>query len=189
MRWDEPNASVSLTTPLSPQIGTSYTLTASATSLPDPVYQLWTELPSGKWVSSGAYQPSTKFSWKPLANGTYHFAVYARDGLLPTYAADEVSIPASVSTAGTARSVLFESALPYVPAGGTKTLTATVLNATNDVDSTYSGPVTLSVKSGAAFTVKGPEGPVSDGTVTVDAKDGRAVFAVTGGVPSGQQEP
>lgn len=185
VRWDEPNASVSLTTPPSPQIGTRYTLTASATSLPDPVYQLWTELPNGKWVSSGAYQPSTKFSWKPLANGTYHFAVYARDGLLPTYAADEVSNPATVSTAGTARSVLFESALPYVPVGGTKTLTATVLNATNDVDSTYSGPVTLSVKSGAAFAVKGPEGSVSDGTVTVDAKHGRAVFAVTGGSPIG----
>lgn len=180
VRWDEPNARVSLTTPLSPQIGTLYTLTASAASVPDPVYQLWTELPTGKWVSSGAYQPSAQFSWKPLANGTYNFAVYARDGLLPTYAADEVSSPASVSTAGTARSVLFESALPYVPVGGTKTLTATVLNAANDVDSTYSGPVTLSVKSGAAFTVKGPEGPVSEGTVTVDAKDGRAVFAVTG---------
>lgn len=181
MRWADLNASVSLAIPGSPQVGTSYTLIASATSLPHPIYQLWTEQPSGKWISSGRYQSSTKFSWKPTDNGDYHFVVYARDGLLPAYPADEKSSTASASTAGTPSSVLFGSTLPYVPVDGTKTLTATVLNSANHAVTTYSGPVTLSVQATGAFTVKGVTSSIDDSTFTVDAKDGRATFTVTGG--------
>lgn len=179
--WADPNASVSLSVPPAPVVGTTYTLTASQTSVPNATYQLWIENPSGKWTSSGAYQTSANFSWKPLTNGLFHFAIYAKDRLLPAYSADEVSSSASVSTIGQPTRVLFGSALPVVPINGTKVLTATVLDAQGNAVTTYSGPVTLSVQSNGAFSVKGASSAVTQGTVTIDAVHGQAHFTVAGG--------
>lgn len=183
--WANPQASETLTTPSSPVVGTTYTVTAASSNLAHPVYQLWVKSPSGQWTASGAYQTSPTFSWTPSVNGSYEFASYARDSALPAFPVDELLQTATVSTAGQPTSVLLQSALPFVPAGATKPLTATVLNAAGTVVSNYSGPVTLAVKAAGAFTVHGPSGPVASGTVTVNATNGRAVFLLTGGATLG----
>lgn len=171
---------VSMTLPYSPVVGTSYTLTASPYQIQDPVYQLWVQSPTGQWTSTN-YQSSPTFSWKPTSNGNYQFVIFARDGNLPAYPSDEAFQDSSVSTAGTPVSLLFQSALPFVPSGGTKTVTATVLNAADNADTAYSGPVTVSVNAAGAFSVEGASGPVSNGSVTVDAQHGEAAFTLTGG--------
>ena len=179
-RWANPNVTVSMSVPSAPNVGTAYTLSASALSISHPVYQLWVQNPNGQWTTMGGYQTSSKFLWKPLTEGHYHFVIYARDSLLPATKSDEVSANFGAITAQTATHVLFGSALPYVPAQGNKTLTATLLNVAGNAVSQYSGPVTLSLNSSHAFSLKTSTGTVSSGTVTVDASHGRATFTVVG---------
>ncbi len=179
-RWANINASVSMSVPSAPNVGTSYTLRASSLFISRPVYQLWVQNPSGQWTAMGGYQKSSKFVWKPLAQGQYHFVIYARDSLLPATKSDEVSASFGTSTDQTATHVLFGSALPYVPAQGSKKLTVTLLNVAGNAVSQYSGPVTLSLSSSHAFSLKTATGTVSSGTVTVDASHGRATFTVVG---------
>lgn len=175
-----PPVEVSMTTPPSPAVGASYTISGSESGIPHAVYQLWVKGPSGHWNSSGAYQASANFSWTPSVNGSYEFVLYARDGQLPPYAADEISTTATVSTAGQPTGVLLQSALPLVPSSGTKTVTVSLVNAVGGL-STYSGPVTVAVQAEGAFAVKGPAGAVSAGNVTVEATNGRAVLDLIGG--------
>ncbi len=69
-------------------IGTTVTVTASATCGGTPEYEFWMEPPGGSWATVQAYSASSTYAWNTtgLAVGTYAFEVRARDqGSTATY--------------------------------------------------------------------------------------------------------
>ena len=90
-------SAVTLTAPSSGTVQQALPVTAQATGLTDPVYQLWWELPTGVWESSGAYSAVHTWTLLPADVGTYHVVVYAKDPLAPNTAAEAVSAEATIT--------------------------------------------------------------------------------------------
>ena len=90
-------SAVTLTAPSSGTVQQAFTVTAQATGLTDPVYQLWWQLPTGAWESSGAYSPVHTWTVLPTEAGTYHVVVYAKDPLAPNTAAEAVSAETTIT--------------------------------------------------------------------------------------------
>ena len=90
-------SAVALTAPATGTAQHALAITAQATGLTTPVYQLWWELPSGVWQSSGAYSTTHAWTLTPTAAGTYRVVVYAKDPLAPNTAADAVSAETTVT--------------------------------------------------------------------------------------------
>jgi hypothetical protein len=62
-------------------VGTTVTITASATGCPNALYEFWMLAPGGTWTLVQAYSTKTTFTWNTAgtAAGTYRFSVWARD--------------------------------------------------------------------------------------------------------------
>ena len=70
------------TNPVSPaKLGTTITVTGSASGCPNPQYQFWILPPGGVWTLAQAYTTSQSFVWNTTGNaaGTYAFSVWVRD--------------------------------------------------------------------------------------------------------------
>jgi photosystem II stability/assembly factor-like uncharacterized protein len=67
--------------PTSASVGTTVTISASATGCPNPVYEVWVLPPGGTWTLGQPYSPSSTVPWytSGMAKGTYRIAVWARD--------------------------------------------------------------------------------------------------------------
>lgn len=91
------NSRVSLVAPSTSARSQSVTVTATASGLTDPVYQLWYETPSGQWRASGNYQSQGSFTFTPSETGTYHLVVYAKDPDAPATAFYAVTAQSSLS--------------------------------------------------------------------------------------------
>lgn len=76
-------SSLSLTVPTTGLVGDPLLFSAQAIGVTNPVYQFWIELPSGTWVSSGAYG-SPNYIFTPLQPGTYKVAGFAKDPYAPS---------------------------------------------------------------------------------------------------------
>jgi hypothetical protein len=66
-------------------VGTTVTITASATGCPNPLYELYVLPPGGMWTLAQPYSTSPTFTWSTAgkAAGTYRFSVWARDASSP----------------------------------------------------------------------------------------------------------
>lgn len=68
--------------PASPaKIGTSISITGSASGCPNPRYQFWIQPPGGAWTIAQAYSTSPSFNWNTAGNlpGVYVISVWVRD--------------------------------------------------------------------------------------------------------------
>ena len=90
-------SAVTLTAPATGAVQHPFTVTAQATGLTDPVYQLWWQSPTGTWLSSGAYSPMHTWTLTPSVVGTYHVVVYAKDPLSPNNGTGAMVAEATVS--------------------------------------------------------------------------------------------
>ena len=65
----------------SASVGTTVTITGSATGCPNKLYQLWLLPPGGAWAVAQPYSNNATFSWNTSgkAAGSYRFSVWARD--------------------------------------------------------------------------------------------------------------
>ena len=147
------NSSMSLTTSSATvTAGSQVTVTASASSIYDPLYQFWYKTPSGTWNQSGNYSSSGTFSFKAATTGTYNIIAYAKsplalndpEGALYSKTITEKSVNAvsSVSVSGS----------NDFAAGNSTTLTATP---------TANGSVVTSPTS-VSWTVTSSNGTTSD---------------------------
>ena len=93
------DSSVSLSVPSTGTVGTAIPLTATATNITNPVYQLWIKSPSGVWTQSGAYSSSGSYTFTPAASGTYTVVVYAKDPYAPATSVYAVVASQQVSVA------------------------------------------------------------------------------------------
>jgi len=67
--------------PSSAAVGTTVTLTGSASGCPNPLYQFWIADPGGNWRMVQAYSTSATYTWNTAgaARGTYSISVWVRD--------------------------------------------------------------------------------------------------------------
>ena len=84
-------SSVVLTTPATAPVNQPVAVTAQATGLTHPVYQLWWQTPDGIWHSSGAYTATPSWTVTPSQSGSYRLIVYAKDPVAPATAVDAVT--------------------------------------------------------------------------------------------------
>ena len=77
---------VSLTVPSTGTVDTAIPLTATATNITNPVFQVWIRSPSGSWSQSGAYSHSSTYTFTPTTSGIYTVVVYAKDPYAPNTA-------------------------------------------------------------------------------------------------------
>ena len=90
-------SAVTLAVPAQGVVQQPFTVTAQATGLTTPVYQLWWQLPTGSWQSSGAYSIKHAWTLTPTAAGTYRVVVYAKDPLAPNTAVESVMAEATIT--------------------------------------------------------------------------------------------
>lgn len=108
-------------------VGSTVTVTASATGCANPLYEFWVLPPGGAWTKAQAYSSAATLTWSTSGKpaGSYRFSVWARDSssagaagtapntydafsafqytLTPACASVSVaSVPASAAKAGTA---------------------------------------------------------------------------------------
>jgi hypothetical protein len=77
--------SASAAPPSTATVGTSVSITGSATGCANPLYEFWTLPPGGSWALAQAYSSSPTFNWTTtgLPAGSYRFSVWARDASSP----------------------------------------------------------------------------------------------------------
>jgi hypothetical protein len=125
--------------PASPQpSGTTVTVIGSAGGCPRPLYEFLTLAPGGTWTVAQAYSPSATFNWitsGPLAAGTYHISVWAKDASSGTGTYDAYLPSFTYTLTSTACASVTGSAAPASPqaAGTPITLTATAAFCPNPV--------------------------------------------------------
>ncbi len=62
-------------------VGTTVTVSGSATGCPNPRYEFWLLVPAGSWRQVQGYSTNATFTWNTsgAAPGSYRFSVWARD--------------------------------------------------------------------------------------------------------------
>ncbi len=80
------DSSVSLSVPSTGTVDSAVPITATATNITSPVYQVWWQAPDGSWTQSGPYSHSNTFTFTPTTSGLYTVVVYAKDPYAPSTA-------------------------------------------------------------------------------------------------------
>lgn len=80
------DSSVSLSVPSTSTAGSPVPISATATNITSPVYQVWWQAPDGSWSQSGPYSHTSTYTFTPVTAGTYTVVVYAKDPYAPNTA-------------------------------------------------------------------------------------------------------
>jgi hypothetical protein len=72
---------VTATPASSAPVGAAVTLTGTAASCPNPLFEVWVLPPGGNWTLARGYAPGATISWATAgrATGSYRFSVWTRD--------------------------------------------------------------------------------------------------------------